>query len=98
MAGGSQEEVPAGVRVQGVGGGAATLVMGDLFEARLTLVPAPDEDVVLQRCGHQPADSAAPQVHACDAHGIADIPLFLVPHIIADCMSTCLPLVCSSPY
>ena len=56
-----QEELPRGMRVRGVRGGAAVLAVDQLFEARLTLVPAPGLDVVLQQCGQQPADSAAPQ-------------------------------------
>ncbi len=57
-----QEELPGGMRVRGVRGGAAVLAVDKLFEARLTLVPAPGLDVVLQQCGRQPTDSTAPQV------------------------------------
>ena len=39
-----QEELPAGLQVLAVRGGAATVSMPGLWEARLTLVPAPEAD------------------------------------------------------
>jgi hypothetical protein len=57
-----QEALPAGLQVLRVRAGVAVLGSPALFEARLTLVPAPDEDVVLARCGASsgPASSPAP--------------------------------------
>jgi Mediator complex subunit MED14 len=57
-----QEALPAGLQVLRVRAGVAALGSPALFEARLMLVPAPDQDAVLARCGacSGPASSPAP--------------------------------------
>jgi hypothetical protein len=55
-----QEALPAGLQVQRVRAGVAVLSSPALFVVRLTLVPAPDEDAVLARCGASSGAAPSP--------------------------------------
>lgn len=67
----TQEELPAGLQVLRVRSGAAVLGERGLFEAKLTLVPAPEPEAVLQR--HGASSVLAPSPAPSDAAATASV-------------------------